>query len=192
MENGLLRKRIAQHLEAASSLLKDAETQGLVEKAAAAIAAAYRKGGKTIFMGNGGSAADAQHMAAEFLGRYLLERKSLPSLALTANSSAVTAIANDYEYGRVFARQLQGLADRKDVVVGISTSGNSQNVVEALRYAKAAGIFSVALVGKKKCALDAIADVCIKAPGDSTPRIQEMHVLILHSVCEIVELELFG
>lgn len=192
MENGLLKKRIAEHLEAAAFLLKDKETLGLVEKAAARIAASYRKGGKTIFMGNGGSAADAQHMAAEFLGRYLLERKPLPSVALTANSSAVTAIGNDYGYDGVFARQLEGMAGKEDVVIGISTSGNSGNVVRALKYAKSKGIFSVALVGRKKCALEGIADICIRAPGNSTPRIQEMHSLILHSVCEIVEQELFG
>jgi len=192
VENGLLKKRIGEHADAVKLLLADGKTQKLAEKAAAKIAESYGKGGKAIFMGNGGSAADAQHMAAEFLGKYLLERKSIPSIALTANSSAVTAISNDYGYDKVFVRQLEAWAGKDDVVVGISTSGNSPNVVAAMEYAKSKGIFTVALVGTKKCKLDGIADICIKAPGNSTPRIQEMHTLILHTICEIVETGLFG
>ena len=192
MENGLLKKRIGEHADAVKLLLADEKTQKQAESAAAKILESYRKGGKAIFMGNGGSAADAQHMAAELLGKYMLERKALPSIALTANSSALTAIGNDYGYDKVFVRQLQAWGSPQDVVVGISTSGNSPNVVAAMEYAKSKGIFTVALVGTKKCRLEGIADICIKAPGNSTPRIQEMHTLILHTICEIVETGLFG
>ena len=192
MENGLLKKRLDGHIAVAQLSLKDGKLSGQVDLVAAKVVDCYRKGGKTIFMGNGGSAADAQHMAAEFLGKYLLDRKPLPSIALTANSSCVTAIGNDYGYEEVFRRQLEGLAGKGDVVFGISSSGNSPNVARALEYAKSKGMFTVALVGAKKCRLDGIADICMKVPSGSTPRIQEMHAVILHTVCELVEKELFG
>lgn len=192
MEDSILKRGIIEHLDAAKLLLEDEATLKLIEKAAEKIAESYKRGGKTIFMGNGGSAADAQHMAAEFLGRYMLERKALPSIALTANSSAMTAIGNDYGYEKTFARQVEAWGGQNDIAIGISTSGNSPNVVEAIRYAKSKGIFTIALTGNKKCKLDSIADLCIKAPGSSTPRIQEMHTLILHMICEIVEKRLFG
>ena len=192
MENNLLKKRISEHADAAKLLMDDAKAQKQVGDSATKIVECYKKGGKTIFMGNGGSAADAQHMAAEFLGKYMLERKALPSIALTANSSVMTAIANDYGYDRTFVRQLEAWGGKQDVVIGISTSGNSPNVVEAMEYAKAHGIFAIALTGTKPCKLDSIADICIHAPGNSTPRIQEMHTLILHIICEIVESRLFG
>ena len=192
MENSLLKKAAEEHIAVAAALSKDAALISQADKAASRIAECFRKGGKVIFMGNGGSAADAQHMAAEFLGKYMKERRALPAIALTTNSSALTAIGNDYGYRFVFRRQLEGLAGKMDVVVGLSTSGNSENVVEALKYAKEKGIFSIALVGNKKCALDTVADICIKAPSESTPRIQEMHELILHTICGMVETELFG
>lgn len=192
MENCLLKKRAEEHIASVAALAADAKLVAQTDAVAKRIVECYRKGGKTIFMGNGGSAADAQHMAAEFLGKYLMDRKPIPSLALTANSSAVTAIGNDYGYAQVFRRQLEAWAGKNDVAIGLSTSGNSENVVEALKWAKENGIFCVAIVGAKKCELDAIADICIKAPSDVTPRIQEMHELILHTICEIVENELFG
>lgn len=187
-----MKKRAEEHIAVAGFLAADAKLVSQADAAAHRIAGAYRNGGKAIFMGNGGSAADAQHMAAEFLGKYLKDRKALPSLALTANSSAVTAIGNDYGFDKIFVRQLEAWAGKEDVVVGISTSGNSPNVVSAMQYAKSKGIFCVALVGAKKCKLDGIADICIKAPSEQTPRIQEMHSLILHTICEMVENELFG
>ena len=190
MADKLLKKRVGEHIGLANALLADEKLQGLVEDAAQRIIACYRKGGKVILMGNGGSAAEAQHMAAEFLGKFLLERKALPAIALTANSSTMTAIANDYDFSAVFRRQLEAWAAKDDVVIGISTSGKSLNVVEGLRYAKSRGIFTVGLVGGKKCIIEDVCDLCIKIPSNSTPRIQEMHTLVMHTICEEVEASL--
>ncbi|MHA1819300.1 MAG: D-sedoheptulose-7-phosphate isomerase [Promethearchaeota archaeon] len=152
---------------------------------------AFKKDKKVILFGNGGSAADAQHITAEFIGKFFKNRKSLPAIALTTNSSIVTALANDFGYETVFKRQLEGLMDKDDVVIGISTSGNSPNVVIALEYAKQKGGKTVAFVGKKKCKLDDIADIVLKVPSESTPRIQEGHITLGHIICELVEKELF-
>ncbi|MFA6213882.1 MAG: SIS domain-containing protein, partial [Candidatus Micrarchaeia archaeon] len=114
-------------------------------------------------------------------------RRALPAIALTANTSSLTAIGNDYGFERVFSRQVEALASKGDVVIGISTSGNSQNVLEGIKAAKARGAFTAALVGGKQCKIDSAADIVLKAPSDSTPRIQEMHILIIHTICEMVE-----
>ncbi len=156
-------------------------------QAAEALISAYSRGRKAIFFGNGGSAADAQHLAAEFVGRYLRERTPLPALALNANSSAVTAIGNDYGYAEVFARQLEALAVVGDVAVGISTSGNSPNVIQALRAARKLGLFTIGLTGASGGAVREFVDVLIAAPSDETPRIQECHILIGHALCDAVE-----
>ncbi|MEM4216223.1 MAG: SIS domain-containing protein [Candidatus Anstonellales archaeon] len=191
MENSILKKRLQEHIEVAKGLQKDKGILKKIEKAAKKIIECYRKGGKTIFFGNGGSAADAQHAAAEFIGKYLKDRKPLPSIALTTNTSILTAIANDYDFADVFERQLEGLLNKNDIVIGISTSGSSPNVVKAIEYAKNRGVLTIAFVGGKSCKLDEIADICIKVPSESTPRIQEMHGFLLHTICEIVEKELF-
>ncbi|MFA5105508.1 MAG: SIS domain-containing protein [Candidatus Micrarchaeia archaeon] len=187
MADKLLEKRISEHIEAAKALQSDKALLGKVQSAADAILSAYAKGGKLITMGNGGSAADAQHIAAEFLGRYMLERKPKPAIALTTNTSNLTAIGNDYGYDTVFSRQLEGWLSPNDVVLGISTSGNSANIVKAFEYAKSKGAFTIALVGKKPCKLDSLASVSLKMPSESTPRIQEMHIFIAHFLCEYVE-----
>jgi D-sedoheptulose 7-phosphate isomerase len=148
---------------------------------------AYRAGHKALFFGNGGSAADAQHLAAEFVGRYLRQRGPMPALALNANSSAVTAIGNDYGYDQVFARQLEALAAPGDVAVGISTSGNSANVIEAVRCARRMGLFTIALTGISGGRLRDLVHVLIAVPSDETPRIQECHILIGHALCDAVE-----
>ena len=192
MENGLLKKRAKENAATMVALAADEKIISQADAVARRIVECYRKGGKTIFMGNGGSAADAQHMAAEFLGKYMIDRKPIPSIALTTNSSAVTAIGNDYGYSKIFSRQLEAFAAKGDVVIGISTSGNSDNIVEAFKFAKGKGMLCVALVGAKACKLDGISDISIKVPSDVTPRIQEMHELVLHTLCEIVETELFG
>jgi len=155
--------------------------------AAKTLVDAYLAGRKAIFLGNGGSAADAQHMAAELLGRYLYERSPLPALALTTNSSAVTAIANDYGYEQVFARQVEALAVAGDVIVGLSTSGNSANIVEAFLLARRLGMKTIALTGRTGGRLAAISDVLLNVPSDETPRIQECHTLIGHTLCEAIE-----
>ncbi|MEM2908865.1 MAG: SIS domain-containing protein [Candidatus Bilamarchaeaceae archaeon] len=192
MENSLLNKRLGEHIEVAKEMWKDEKIAQQVSLVTKKIVECYKKGGKTVFFGNGGSAADAQHAAAEFMGKYLKDRKPLASLALTTNTSALTAIGNDYGYEDVFKRQLEGLLKKEDVVIGISTSGNSPNVVKAIECAKSRGVFAIAFVGAKKCRLEDIADVCIKVPSESTPRIQEMHEFLLHTICEMVERELFS
>jgi D-sedoheptulose 7-phosphate isomerase len=156
-------------------------------KAADALIEAYLAGHKAIFFGNGGSAADAQHLAAEFLGRYLRERAPLPALALNTNTSAVTAIGNDYGYEQTFSRQLLALGSRGDVAVGISTSGNSRNVVEALICARELGLFTIALTGASGGEMRDLVDVLINVPSEETPRIQECHILAGHALCDVVE-----
>lgn len=155
--------------------------------AAQALVAAYRSGRKALFFGNGGSAADAQHLAAEFLGRYLRERRPMPAVALHGNSSAVTAIANDYGYEHVFSRQLDALANPGDVAIGISTSGNSPSVVQAVLCARRRGLYTIGLTGMSGGRLRGLVDNLIAVPSDETPRIQECHILVGHALCDAVE-----
>ena len=155
--------------------------------AANALVSAYRTGHKALFFGNGGSAADAQHLAAEFVGRYLRQRAALPALALNANTSALTAVANDYGYEQVFARQLEALAAPGDVAVAISTSGNSPNVIQAVLCARRLGLFTIALTGSSGGRVRDLVDVLIAAPSEETPRIQECHILAGHALCDAVE-----
>jgi D-sedoheptulose 7-phosphate isomerase len=190
--NDLVRSRIQRSIEVKQALLSDAAFHDLVAQAAMQIVSALRTGGKVLFFGNGGSAADAQHLAAEFTGRYLKERKALPALALHANSSAVTAIGNDYGFDLVFARQMEALGKEGDVAVGISTSGNSRNVLRALEVAKSKSIYTVALTGASGGEMKAVADCTIRIPSEETPRIQECHILTGHIICEIAEEMLFG
>lgn len=151
-----------------------------------------REGGKIWFAGNGGSAADAQHLAAELSGRFYLDRKSLPAEALHVNTSFMTAVANDYGYDRVYARLLEGCARPGDVLVVISTSGNSTNIVEAAKLAKSMGLKVIALTGKTGGKLLKLCDVLLNVPSTDTPRIQECHIMMGHILCEHIEKELFG
>ncbi len=162
----------------------------VIAKVAAALVQAYGTGGKAVLFGNGGSAADAQHIAAELMGRYYLDRRPLPAIALTVNSSSLTAIANDYGFSQVFARQIEAVGHAGDVAIGISTSGRSLNVIEGLRTAKRQGMLSVLMTGRDGESVE--VDHCIAVPSDDTPRIQEGHILIGHILCEIVESALFG
>ncbi|MEK6659724.1 MAG: D-sedoheptulose 7-phosphate isomerase, partial [Campylobacterota bacterium] len=152
----------------------------------------YRASKKTILAGNGGSAADAQHIAAELVGRYGFDRPSIPSLALTTDTSCLTAIGNDYGYDKVFSRQLEGMGQSGDVFIGISTSGNSKNIINAFEVAKQKGIKTVALVGRDGGEMAKMADIALIVPSESTPRIQESHILIGHIICDIIEKEIFG
>ena len=152
----------------------------------------YRGKNKTILAGNGGSAADAQHIAAELVGRYGFDRPSIPSLALTTDTSNLTAIGNDYGYDKVFSRQLEGMGQEGDIFFGISTSGNSKNIINAFEVAKQKGIKTIALVGRDGGEMAKMADIALVVPSDSTPRIQESHILIGHIICDIIEKEIFG
>jgi D-sedoheptulose 7-phosphate isomerase len=182
---GILRANIERSVEVHSRLM--AACLPALTTAAGAIIAAYRAGHKAFFFGNGGSAADAQHLAAEFVGRYLRQRRPLPALALNANSSAVTAIANDCGYDQVFARQLEALAVSGDVAVAISASGNSPNVIEGARCARRLGLFTIALTGASGGRLRDLVDALIAVPSEETPRIQECHILVGHALCDAVE-----
>ena len=159
----------------------------LIADAARLIIATMRNGGKLIVFGNGGSAADAQHLSAELVGRYRQDRKAFPAIALTTDSSAMTSISNDYGFDAIFSRQLEALGKPGDVVVAISTSGNSPNVLQALATAKKIGIASIALTGKSGGKLRNSVDVCLCMPSDSTPRIQEAHGLVIHILSGLIE-----
>ncbi|HEY4901944.1 MAG TPA: D-sedoheptulose 7-phosphate isomerase [Candidatus Sulfotelmatobacter sp.] len=188
----LIQERIQSSIATKQKLLADSVFEEQVALVAAKIVESLRRGGKVFFFGNGGSAADAQHLAAEFTGRYLKERRPLPALALSVNSSSLTAIGNDYGFEQVFARQLEALGKEGDVAVGITTSGNSPNVVKALEMARTKSIFAVALTGAAGEKADKVADCAICIPSKETPRIQECHILTGHLICEIVEAEMFG
>ncbi len=162
-----------------------------VAEAARIIARSLKRGKKVVFFGNGGSAADAQHLACELAGRFRRERRGLPALALTVNTSSLTAIANDYGYGRVFSRQVEALVGKGDVAVGISTSGESENVIEGLKEARRRGAFTLGLCGEGG-RMERFCDLCIKVPSRDTPRIQEAHITLGHILCELVEREMFG
>jgi D-sedoheptulose 7-phosphate isomerase len=173
-------------------LLEDEQYQAQVLALGNAMARTLASGRKVIFFGNGGSAADAQHLAAELTGRYMMERPGLAGLTLTSNTSSLTAIGNDYSYDMIFARQLEALGCAGDVALGISTSGNSTNVVRAVDLARSKGITTAALTGKTGGALLSQVDYCIRIPSECTPRIQEAHILTGHILCEIIEHELFA
>ena len=155
-------------------------------------AQAVKNGSCVFFMGNGGSAADSQHLAAEFVGRFQKERRGLPAIALTTDTSILTAVGNDYGFEAVFARQVEALAKAGDVVVGLSTSGNSANILKALQAAKARGAVTVGLTGRGGGKMAEICDLCVKVPADVTARIQEAHILIGHIACELVDEEAGG
>ena len=160
-----------------------------IEVAANICIDSLKQGGKILIFGNGGSAADAQHIAAELVGRYKLERKGLSAIALSTDTSALTAIANDYGYEHVFDRQIEALANPEDVAVGISTSGNSSNVIKALQSAKNIGCKSIGLSGKFSGDMNKLCDVNLVIPANDTARIQEMHILVGHIICHLIELE---
>jgi len=168
-----------------------AEVPSIVE-VAEALLAALRAGGKALFFGNGGSAANAQHLAAELVGRFALDRAPLPGLALTVDTSALTAIANDYAFDEVFARQILALGSPGDVAVALSTSGRSPNVVRGVQAARKKGLVTVGLTGRDGGTLKELVDYCVCVPSSETARIQECHILIGHILCEILEAELAG
>jgi D-sedoheptulose 7-phosphate isomerase len=180
----IIEESIAQHSETISQLYT---IMPQIKEAAETCKRALSDGHKILLFGNGGSAADAQHIATELTGRYLKERKGLPAIALTTDSSALTAIGNDYGYDQVFSRQTEALATKGDVLVGISTSGNSQNVINAFK--KGIGCTSIALTGREGGKMKAIADINLIVPSEHTPRIQECHILIGHILCEMIEAE---
>lgn len=173
-----------------SIALKEKIIESKVDKiieAANAINACFKNNGKIILFGNGGSAADCQHIAAELVGRFKKERKPLAAIALTTDTSILTAIANDYKFDNIFARQVEALGNKNDVAIGISTSGNSQNIIEAIITAKNKGLKTIALTGDGGGKIKPFSDILIDIPSTNTPRIQEAHIVIAHIICELVE-----
>jgi D-sedoheptulose 7-phosphate isomerase len=187
-----IKNQIKKSYETKQAIYNNEELLQKLEEVSKKCVELYKIGKKTILAGNGGSAADAQHIAAEMVGRYGFDRPSLPSLALTTDTSALTAIGNDYGYDQVFSRQLDGMGQDGDLFIGISTSGNSKNLINAFEVAKKKNILSVALVGKDGGEMAKLADIALVVPSDSTPRIQESHILIGHIICDIIEKEIFG
>jgi len=189
MSVALVRQYFTSHVETAQRAAD--ELADKINSCAQMLATALRCGNKVLVVGNGGSAADAQHLAAELVGRFLKERKALPAIALTTDSSILTAVGNDYGFDRIFQRQLEALAVPGDVVIGISTSGNSPNVLLALQAAKELGCRTVGLLGRDGGKTAALVDVNLTVPSMQTPHIQEVHAIIVHIVCDLVEQHLF-
>lgn len=184
-----MKERIKEEL-IESSRLKLAVSEQLVEKiqqVATKIISALKNNNKVVLFGNGGSAADAQHIAGELVGRFLMEREPLPAIALTTNTSILTSIGNDYGFDEVFLRQVKAIVNKGDVAVGISTSGNAENVIKGIVCAKERGAYTVGMTGRDGGRLSHIVDICINVPSDKTPRIQECHITIGHILCGIVE-----
>jgi D-sedoheptulose 7-phosphate isomerase len=183
----IVSRNIQESIAVKQAILADQTLLDTVTKVGQELARTLQRGGKILFFGNGGSAADAQHLAAELVGRFEKERRALPALALTANTSTLTAIGNDYSYEAVFARQLEGLGSRGDAAVGISTSGKSPNVLSALRSARKMGITAVGMTGQCSPDMAELVDYCISVPSKRTARVQEGHILIGHILCEIID-----
>lgn len=193
MKKGKLTKSIERSILESSKIIKNSTSHiREIENSIKVITECLKNGKKVIIFGNGGSAADAQHIVAEFIGRFKLERKSLAAIALTSNSSILTALANDYSYDTIFSRQCEGLVERGDVVIGISTSGNSKNVEKGLAISKKIGALTIGLLGSKGGSIGKICDISIIINSSSTPRIQEAHRTIYHIICEEVEKEFEG
>ena len=190
-ELSVVRQVLTESRDVLDRALEDTALQATVVQIAAAWTDAFRAGGKVLLCGNGGSAADAQHIAAEFVGRFAFDRPALPALALSVNTSALTAIGNDYGFDQVFSRQIEALGASGDVAIGISTSGNSPNVLQGLITARKLGLHTVAFTGGNGGKMMGAADHCLCAPSKETPRIQECHILIGHVISLLVEQEIF-
>ncbi|MBO7277583.1 MAG: D-sedoheptulose 7-phosphate isomerase [Bacteroidales bacterium] len=182
---------IKESISVKEAILSDETLLSAIETASSAIITAFRNGGKALFCGNGGSAADAQHLAAELSGRFYYDRPALEAEALHVNTSYLTAVGNDYGYDLVYSRILSASGKKGDVLIGLSTSGNSKNVIEAQKVAKEKGMYVISLTGATGGKMKELSDCLINVPSELTPRIQESHIMIGHIICQIVEEELF-
>lgn len=180
-----IQKEFLGHLETIKNVIETMEEP--LEKASFLAVETLKRGNKILLFGNGGSAADAQHIAAELTGRYKTERRGLPGIALTTDTSALTAIGNDYGYDRVFDRQVESLANKGDLLIGISTSGNSKNVINAFNIGRELGCNVIGFSGRDGGAMNELCDVNLVVPSNDTPRIQEMHILFGHTICQIID-----
>ena len=187
-------KRLIEHFVAESVRVKSeffAANSTLIAETAERMALALREGRKVLLFGNGGSAADAQHIAAEFVGRFIPDRIPLPAISLATDTSALTALGNDYGYNTVFSRQVQALGNAGDIAIGISTSGNSPNVLEAIDAARSRSLLTIGFTGQDGGAMNGRTDVLFRVPSRMTPRIQETHITLGHVLCELIDRELF-
>ncbi|QKF78371.1 D-sedoheptulose 7-phosphate isomerase [Arcobacter defluvii] len=183
-----IKNEFISHLETINLVIETMQEK--LEEASKLAVETLKNGNKILLCGNGGSAADAQHIAAELTGRYKTERRGLPGIALTTDTSALTAIGNDYGYDRVFDRQVEALANHGDLIIGISTSGNSKNVLNAFKVAKEKGCKTLGFSGRDGGEMNKLSDINLVVPSNNTPRIQEMHILFGHTICQIIDKEL--
>lgn len=183
---------ISASIEVKKSILADEAFQQKIADAVNVVTHAFKNGKKVLFCGNGGSAADAQHLAAEFSGRFYKNRKALPSEALHCNTSYLTAVANDYSYDVIYSRLVDGICEKGDVLIGLSTSGNSKNIMNAFETARQMGVITIGLTGETGGQMKELSDYLFNVPSTVTPRIQESHILIGHIICELVEAKIFG
>ena len=188
----IIKQRIKSSVEVNRQILQDESLLTRIEQAETMITACFKSGNKVFFCGNGGSAADAQHLAAEFSGRFYFDRPALPAEALHCNSSYLTAVANDYDYNIIYERLISGTAKKGDVLVGISASGNSMNIVKAFEKAREIGVSTIGFTGETGGLMKDLSDIMLNVPSNDTPRIQESHILIGHIICELVESAIFG
>ena len=188
----LLKSRLESHNALMGKVLADPGLLETLNRAATVIEQCFRAGNKVYFCGNGGSAADAQHLAAEFSGKYMINRDCLPAEALHCNTSYLTAVSNDFNYDIVYSRLISGIGRKGDVLIGLSTSGNSTNIVKAFEVCRQKGITTVAFTGEGGGAMAPLADLLLAVPSTDTPRIQEAHITLGHLLCELVETAIFG
>lgn len=186
-----IRQIIQASITTKEQILKDARLIDTIGKVADLVTSAFKNGNRVYFCGNGGSAADAQHLAAEFSGRFYTDRKALPAEALHCNTSYLTAVANDYGYDVVYARMIDGIGEKGDVLIGLSTSGNSENIIKAFEVAKKKEMINIAFTGETGGKMKELADHLINVPSKDTPRIQESHITIGHIICQMVEESLY-
>jgi D-sedoheptulose 7-phosphate isomerase len=186
-----IQSHISSSVQVKTALLNDQDLLNLIIKAVETVTNSYKNGNKTLLAGNGGSAADAQHLSGEFVSRFNFDRPAIPSIALSTDTSILTGIGNDYGFERLFSRQIEAHGNKGDVFIGISTSGNSPNIIKALETCKDKGVISIGLTGATGGKMADLCDICIKVPSTVTPRIQESHILIGHIICHLVEEQLF-
>lgn len=191
MENKI-KNIIQESLKVKQQLLEDSFMIEKIQLAAEKITVAFKQGNRVYFCGNGGSAADAQHLAAEFSGRYYIDRDALPAEALHCNTSYLTAVANDYGYNLAYSRLIKGIARKGDVLIGLSTSGNSENIIKAFETAKEKELITIAFTGKSGGKLKAVSNIIFDIPSEDTPRIQEAHIMVGHIICQLVEEKYFS
>lgn len=190
--NTKIKSIVQASIDVKQSILNDDQLPGVVEQCVELIVSSFRSGNKVLFCGNGGSAADAQHLAAEFSGRFYIDRDALPAEALHVNTSYITAVANDYSYDVVYSRMIKGIGNAGDVLIGLSTSGNSGNIIKAFEVAKDKGMHTIGFTGLSGGKMKALSDYLLNVPSTDTPRIQESHILLGHIICQLVEEQYFG